>query len=164
MAISTVPKVRRDGTISFEDSGAANTYTVSYEDGDFSFDGSGKPDRIVIRDRGNIVGVRDGDVPVITGSFTVHFREFTNGSADALIDVLDKTGNAASWTSTGGGAFEPAMWTIKMTTEGTNHGDGADGVAVFAKCVSTWSFSEGDPDSVSVSFECYGGVTFTGTA
>ena len=164
MAVSTVPKVRRDGSITFEDSGAANSLVVTYEDGNFSFDGSGKADRIVIRDRGTIVAVRKGDDPVITGSFAVHFREFTNGGADVLTDVLDGVGNAAAWTTTGGGAFEQFMLTLKFQTEGTAHGDTADGVATFSKVLSTWSFSESDPDTCNVSFECFGGVVFTGQA
>ena len=164
MAASTIPKVRRDGSITFEDAAAANSLTVTYEDGNFAFDGSGKADRIVIRDRGTIVAVRKGDDPVITGSFAVHFREFTNGSAAVLADVIDGVGGAASWTSTGGGAFEQHMLTLKFTCEGSDHGDTADAVATFAKVVSTWSFSESDPDTLTVSFECFGGVTLTGQA
>tara|TARA_R110002020_G_scaffold182725_3_gene378430 strand:+ start:214 stop:708 length:495 start_codon:yes stop_codon:yes gene_type:complete len=164
MAASTIPKVRRDGSITFEDSGAGNSLTVTYEDGNFAFDGSGKADRIVIRDRGTIVGVRKGDDPVITGSFSVHFREFTNGSAAILADVIDGVGGASSWTSTGGGAFEQHMLTLKFICEATDHGESADAVAAFSKVVSTWAFSESDPDTLTVSFECFGGVAFVGQA
>ena len=58
MAESTVVKVRRDGEVSFSDgTGSPLIYTVSYEDGNVSF-AREKDERIVIRDRGNIVGSR----------------------------------------------------------------------------------------------------------
>ena len=161
MAVSTVPKVRRDGTITLTDSGASNTYTVAYEDGDFSFSRT-KAARIVVRDRGVIVGVRNGDAPVMSLSFTVHLREFTNSTADVLIDVLEETGAAASWTSVSSGAFEPYMLDCKLTIEGTDHSDQADATITLSKCLFEWDVSEGDPDKVSVKAEVYGGYTVTG--
>lgn len=160
MAASTIPKVRRDGTLVLADSG--NSYTVAYEDGDLSFS-SEKPDRIVIRDRGTIVGVRSGDSPVLSLSFSVHQRDFTDGGADTLVDVLEQTGAAAGWVSVGNGtAFEPYMIDVTLTIEGTNHGDSADGSVKMAKCILTWDFAEGDPNKISVKGECFGGLTFTG--
>jgi hypothetical protein len=152
----------RDGQISvISGGGSPVTYTVSFEDGDFAF-GKEKDARIVIRDRGTIVGVRRGESPVISGSFTVHQREFTNASALTLVDMLDKTGAAAGHTSTGSGAYEDFMVDFKITIEGDDHNDNADGSATFSKCIATWDFSEGAPNKLSVSFECFGGVTFTG--
>ena len=49
MAASVVPKIMRDGEITILD-GAAATYTVSYEDGDFSF-GKDKDARIAVYTR-----------------------------------------------------------------------------------------------------------------
>jgi len=162
MAASVVPKIMRDGVITILDGAASPaSYTVSYEDGDFSF-GKDKDARIVVRDRGNIVGVRKGDSPVISGSFTVHQRDFTDGTSLTLVDMLDKTGAASSHTSTGSGAFENFMVDFKLTIEGDDHGDSADGTATFSKCVASWSFTEGQPNKISVSFECFGGITFTG--
>ena len=59
MADSTVVATRRDGTITLTD-GAASSYTVSFEVGDFSYS-EPKADRVVIRDRGAIVELRDRD-------------------------------------------------------------------------------------------------------
>tara|TARA_R110000824_G_scaffold88655_4_gene217900 strand:- start:93 stop:560 length:468 start_codon:yes stop_codon:yes gene_type:complete len=152
----------RDGTLTVTSGGGSPvTYTVAYEDGDLSFS-KDKDARIVIRDRGNIVGVRKGESPVLSGSFTVHQRDFTDGTALTLVDMLDKTGAASGHTSTGSGAYENFMVDIKIQIEGTAHGDSADGSATFSKCVATWSFSEGQPNKISVSFECFGGITFTG--
>lgn len=163
MAASVVPKVRRDGTILLTD-GAANSYTVAYENGDCSFDGGAKADRIVIKDRGTIVGLRKGDDPVPSLSFSVFFRDWTDGTSGALIDFLDKTGSFSGNTSAGGAGYEQYLIDIKLTVEGTDNGDTADHTATAAKCLCTWSFSESDPDTISVTAEVLGGFTYTGQA
>ena len=104
MAESTVVKVRRDGTIKLKD-GSTNTYTVAYENGDLSFDGGSKADRIVIRDRGTIVGLRKGDDPVPSLTFTTMMRDFHDNSAGSLIDFLDNSGPVVL-TSSGGTGYE----------------------------------------------------------
>lgn len=165
MAESTIVKVRRDGQIQFLDgSGSPKAYTVSYENGNVSF-GREKADRIVIRDRGVIVGSRKGDDPVLTITFDVHMRSLTtSASTDLTIcDVMDNSGNVASipWVKASA-ANEEWNLNLKFTIENTDHGGGADYVATFAACIFTWSFSEGDPNSISVSAECMGGYTVTG--
>ncbi len=159
MAESTVVKVRRDGTIKLKD-GSTNTYTVAYENGDLSFDGGSKADRIVIRDRGTIVGLRKGDDPVPSLTFTTMMRDFHDNSAGSLIDFLDNSGPVVL-TSSGGTGYEQFLVDIEFTVEGTSHGDANDHVATAAKCLCTWSFSEGDPNTISVTAEIHGGVTYT---
>ena len=66
MAESTSVAVRRDGTIKIKD-GSTNVYTVAYENGDFTYTEE-KSDRVVIRDRGTIVGLRRADDPVLSFS------------------------------------------------------------------------------------------------
>ena len=146
MAESTVVKVRRDGTITLKD-GGGNTYVVAYENGDLSFDG------------GTIVGLRKGDDPVPSMSFTVMMRDFQASSGGSLIDFLDKTGGASGATSTGGVGYEQYLIDIQFDAEGTAHGDSNDHRATAAKALCTWSFSEGDPDTISVSAAIYGGIT-----
>ena len=167
MAATTVVKVRRDGTITFADNagfGGANTYTVAYENGDLSFNRE-KSDRVVIRDRGAIAGLRKADDPVNQISFSVHMRDFTDGTSDALVDVLDFAGAASGWTTTGGTGYEEKLLDIKITVEGSNHGDSADHTATFTKVLFIWDFAEGDPNVVNVSGEIYGGApTLTGQA
>tara|TARA_R110000823_G_scaffold249323_1_gene372740 strand:- start:213 stop:719 length:507 start_codon:yes stop_codon:yes gene_type:complete len=168
MAVSTVVKVRRDGEITLTDGGAV-ALVISYEDGNFSANNlAADEDRVVIRDRGTIVGLRKGDDQVGTLSFTVHFREFTNASSDVLLDFLNGSqgvaGTPTALTSTGGSGFEQFLCTAKLKIEGTDLGDGADPVATFSKVLFTADFSEGDPDTLSVSGEVYGGVVFAGTA
>ena len=165
MAESTVVKVRRDGEVQFVDgTGSPKTYTVSYENGNVSF-GREKAERIVIRDRGTIVGSRKGDDPVLTITFDVHMRSFTTtaGTDLTICDVMDNTGNVATipWAKVSS-AHEEWNLNLKFTVENTDHGGGADYVVTFATCIFTWEFSEGDPNTISVTAECMGGYTATG--
>lgn len=163
MAESTVVKVRRDGTITILDgAGSPLSYTVAYENGDLSYT-EDKAGRIVIRDRGTIVGLRSGDDPVQSLSFSVHLRSLAITATNAtLIDVIQRTGAWAAATSTGGTGYEPFLCTVKITIEGTDLGDGADHVATFAKVLLTYDMKEGDPDVINVKGEIYGGITRTG--
>lgn len=161
MAASVIPKVQRDGTITLTD--GTNTYTVAYENGDLSFNNA-KASRVVIRDRGTIVGVRKGEDPVPTVSFSVHMRDFTDSANLALTDVLDKAGAAASWTSTGGAGYEEYMLTASLLIEATDLGDTHDMSAVMSKVLFEWNFSEGSPNVINVTGEIFGGITYTGQA
>ena len=111
MADSVVVSTRRDGKITITD-GAASSYEVSFEVGDFA---SAEPgaDRVVVRDRGAIVGLRRGDDPVINISFSVHMRSLTDTTADNLMDRLYNRGvHAGALTSTGGDGFEQFLQTV----------------------------------------------------
>ncbi len=165
MAESTIVKVRRDGKVTFKDgTGSPKTYEVAYEEGNVSFSRD-KADRIVIRDRGVIVGSRKGDDPVITITFDIHMRSLTTTASTDLtaIDVMDNTGNVATipW-ATVSSAHEEWCLHLLFTIENTDHGGGADYVATFSTCIFTWAFKEGDPNTISVTAECMGGNTATG--
>ena len=159
MAESTSVAVRRDGTIYIKDgtTPTPNAYVVAYENGDFSYTEE-KSDRVVIRDRGTIVGLRRADDPVISFSFTVHFRELTNATSDSLIDFIMKTGNCASYVSTGGDGYEQFLVDIDFDVDKTVVGDTLGQRATLSKCLLTYQVSEGDPDSISLTGECYGGI------
>jgi hypothetical protein len=163
MAEATSVAVRRDGTIKLKD-GSTNVYTVAYENGDFSYTEE-KSDRVVIRDRGTIVGLRRADDPVLSFSFTVHFRELTNASSDSIIDFIMQTGAAAAYTSAGGNGYEQYLVDIEFDVDKTAVGSEAVAHrATLSKCLLTYQVSEGDPDSISLTGECYGGIvrsTFT---
>ena len=165
MAESTIVKVRRDGKVTFRDgSGTPKEYVVAYENGNVSFSNA-KADRIVIRDRGAIVGSRKGDDPVLQVTFDVHFRMLTTTASTDLtvLDVCDFTGNVATipWAKVSS-AHEEWNLDLKFEIEGSDHGDGADYVATFSTCIFTWDFSEGDPNTISITAECMGGYSSTG--
>ena len=165
MAYSTIPKVRRDGTIILNDgTGSPITLTVAYEEGNFSFDVPVE-DQTVIRDRSVIAAVRKGDEQPITGSFSFFFRAFTDAAVGGVRDFITKTGAYSGNTSTGATGtpyVEHYCVDIKFQVEGTDLGDSADHSATLSRCVCSLSFAEGDPDTYSLSFTCYGGVVYTG--
>lgn len=162
MAYSTIPKVRRDGILTLQDNGATNTLEISYEEGNFTFDVA-KEDQTVIRDRGTIVTVRKGDEQPITGSFNAYMRQFTdNSEAGSILDFINKTGhyNSNVSTASSGSPFvEHYCIDIVYKVEATSL-ESLDHSATLSRCVCTVSFAEGDPNSFSISFTCYGGVTY----
>jgi hypothetical protein len=162
MAYSTAPKVRRDGTITLKDgTGTPVTLVVAYEEGNFSFDQT-KSDRIVIRDRGTIVSVRKGDDQPITGSFTIYMRQFTSSSVGSVLDFINKTGayNGNLSVSSTVATDEYAI-NIVFEVDGDAVGDtDGDTTATFDTCICTASFAEGDPNQITVSFECYNGIVY----
>lgn len=165
MADSLVVGTRRDGTITITD-GAAATYTVAFEVGDFS---ASEPlaDRVVIRDRGAIVGLRKGDDPVITFSFSVHMRSLTDASADNLMDRIYNRGchAAAPLTSTGGDGFEQFLQTVVFECDTSAVGSGKTYTATYSKCIlEVTNLSESaDGNTIEVSGECYAGVAYAQT-
>lgn len=164
MAIDNTVKVRRDGTIKLTSGGGSpQTLSVDYEDGNFTANLLGaEEDRVVIRDRGTIVGLRKGDDQVGSLSFSVHFREFTNATGTILLDFINGTAAGSALTSIAGTGFEQFLLQVEMEVEATDHGAGADAKAIFDKVLLTADFSEGDPSVLNFSGEVYGGVTFSG--
>ena len=162
MAISNVVKTSIDGKITITDgTGSQNTFTVDFEDGDFSFSDD-KTERIVMRDRGSIVGLRKGDDAVASFSFSTYMRDFTDAAELTICDVIDKTGAASSWTSTGGTGFEQYLLNVEIESEGTGHSDSGDHQLTLTKCFLIWSFSEGkDGNKIDVTGEVYGTRTRT---
>ena len=161
MADSIVVGTRRDGKITITD-GAASSYEVTFEVGDFS---ASEPlaDRVVIRDRGGIVGLRKGDDPVITFSFSAHMRSLTDTTADNLLDRIYNRGfNAGSLTSTGTPGFEQFLQTVVFECD-TSALAGKTYTASYDKCIlEVTNLSESaDGNTIEVSGECYGGVTYS---
>lgn len=162
MAEPTTVKTLRDGLIEILDgAGSPLSYTVAYEAGNFAY-ADPHANRVVVRDRGAIAGLRKGDDPVITGSFSVHARKLADSSDATLVDVIEKAGAWASATSTGGSGFEQFLVTLRFTIDSTASGDTADDIATFAKCHLAYDFAEGELDVINVQFECYGGLTRSG--
>ena len=161
MGASQTVKVAKDGQIKLYDgtSPTSLSHTVSYEDGDFSL--TPEPaERVVIRDRGAIVGVRSGDDVVGTFSMSCYMREFTDGSDTTIIDAIEKTGGASAWVSTGGTGYTPYLLDVEFIAEGSDHGDDGDHKVMLTKCHLTWDFAEGkDGNKINISGEIYGTIT-----
>lgn len=169
MAYSVVPKVRRDGKITLRDgTGVPVELEVEYEDGNLTLNGlPTKEAQTIIRDRGSIVAVRKGDSePTASGSFTIHFRQFTSSTVGGVLDFVNQTNAYSGNTSTGStGSPRVEFYCIDIDYEIDGEQDGltsTDHKATLSKCVVTAaSLTEGDPLALNLEFICYGGLTFT---
>jgi len=155
MAESTVAKTRRDGSITFSDNAGAHTLTVAYEQGDLNLSIPG-PTVNVYLDRG-VLGatpsLRYGDDQPCTGTFSAYLRDVSDAAYATLLEILTLTGYVATdWVSTLGANGEVFTVTMALTIEGTDHGDSADHTITLNHVVVTGSISEGDPNTVSISF------------
>lgn len=169
MAYSTIPKVRRDGKITLLDgSGVTVSLEIQYEEGALNFDMAKPADQTVIRDRGTIVTVRKGDdQPSATGSFTAYMRQFTSASVGGILDFINKVGaynaneSVARYDKGRTPVLEEYAIDIQFDVEGSDLGDDdLDHQAVLKSCIATASFAEGDPNTFTINFTAYGGITF----
>jgi hypothetical protein len=161
VAESTVIKNFRDTTILIEDgTGTPLNYTVAYEPGDATFD-IGKDEIAVYRDRGTVAGVRKTNQGLPSGSFSIHFRDLSDATDETLTDILDQDGAFSAAISTLGANAD--VYTVKLTftIAGTVHGDSADHTISFDDCYCTWSYADGDPSTVSVSWTSHAVSTQT---
>lgn len=156
MAESTVVAVPRDGTITITN-GDATTYTVAYEAGDMSMNFD-KAERIVIYDRATIVGLRAGNDPVPTISFSCHLRELADSTEDTILDFVYQTNNSSGATSTGGTGFEQFLVTVEFQANMAAL-SGSNTKATFEKVLLTAAVSEGSPDSIAFTGEVYGTIS-----
>jgi len=165
MAASTVVKNFRDGSILVEDATSPTplSHTVVFEAGDFSVSGlmANQKEVTTYLDRGDLGSVRYTNQTFPTGSFTVHFTDLSDGSDSLLADALTKQGSFSSAVSTLGTNAEVYTVKLTLTIEGTDHGDAADHTITLDDCACSVDFSEGDPNSLSVSFTCYGTIALT---
>ena len=158
MAESTVCKVLRDGTITIADSGGTNSYTIAFEAGDFTATTPG-PAINVFLDRNQLTAtpcVRKGAEAGSSGSFTCYFRDVTDAATETALDFINEKGFVSSdWVSTLGATAEVLLVSITITVEGSDHGDGADHTIVYNHCKLTGSWGEGDPNTISFTWQSY---------
>lgn len=175
MALSTVTKNINDGSITLDDgTGSAVTLVVPVTVGDFAIDDmraaslitSEQNEVVAYETRGKLDGVRHTSRIYPSGSFSAHMREFTSATVGLLTDFIRKANAYSANVSTLAAGATADVYTIKLTltVEGTTHGDGADAVAILDDCHCAISFAEGEPNTFTISYVCYGAMTFTGTS
>jgi hypothetical protein len=164
MAQSTTIKNFRDGTLTFTDNtGTPLSMSIVYEAGDFSIDNlnEGLVETTAYLDRGEFATLRKTNRVFPSFSFTAHMTDLSDATDKLLYDLARKTGAWASAVSTLGANADAMTYKLTFTVEGTNFGDSADHTMVLNDCRITLSFSEGDPNSFSVSGIVYGAITAT---
>jgi hypothetical protein len=164
MAYSTIPKTKRDGVITLLDGTSVTPVEleVAYEDGNFTFSDPQQFSELVVMDRGNFAAIRKQDEQAKSGSFSFHFRQFTDAAeAGSVRDFINQAGNYSGNVSTGltGTPYvEHYTIDIKYTADSPDAAE-ADHVVTLSKCICSLDFSEGDPSSFTLNFTCYGGLT-----
>lgn len=164
MAASTVIKNFRDAVIKVED-GTTPTpllVTISLEAGDFSLTGmtEGLTDVTTYLDRGELGSVRKTNRSFPTFSLSCHMADLSDSSDKLIWDAINKSGAFASAVSTISGSDVYGL-KVTITIEGTNFGDAADHVIILNGCHMSVDFSEGDPNSFSISGTVFGSVSAT---
>ena len=162
MAVSSVVKNFRDGTILIEDgTGTPLAVTVQYEAGDFSITGlnQSNTEATTYLDRGELGSVRKTSRTFPTFSFSAHMTDLSDATDKLLYDAVNKTGAFSAAVSTGGTASDVYMLKVTLTIEGSNFGDSADHVMIMNNCHLSLDFSEGDPNSFSLNGTIYGAIT-----
>lgn len=156
MAISSIIKTKRDGTLTFSD--GTRTLTVQYEQGDLQIDIPGAT-IVATLDRGEFgspPSLRKGDDQPITGSFTAYLRDISDASYATLEEMVTNGGYYASThTSTLGANAEVKTQTLLWTIEGTNHGDSTDHTVSLPYVWVTGGLQEGEVCAINVSFTSY---------
>jgi len=168
MALSGIVKTKRDGAISIGEDGAFDVgggtgddvamksiLTIDCEVGDWSCSVAGESVSAFL-DRGSFGAspkLRAGDDQAITGSFSLHFRDFGGASDAEATQTFLRTASSdivANWTSTNDG---PDVYTYMLryrADDGTN-----TYTLVLDNVHITGEISEGDPTTVNCSFTAY---------
>jgi hypothetical protein len=159
MAVSTIVKTKRDGTLTIKDgTGTPLELVIAYEQGDLNISIPG-PTVNAYLDRGQFgatPALRYGDDQPITGTFTAYLRHPTDASDEVLLDLLTQSGQiGTNWVSTLGANAEVAAYTLVFAIAGLSLGDSANYSITCNHCVFSGSVGEGDPNSISVSFTSY---------
>lgn len=165
MAISTVVKNFRDGTIVVSDGTSPTplSVTIQFETGDLSISGAnaGQVEHTKYLDRGELGSIRKTNRSFVTGSWSCQMSDLSDGTDRLIWDLVNKTGSFASAVSTLGANADLMTYKVVLSVEGTNFGDSADHVLTMNDCRCSIDFAEGDPNSFTINFEVLGTITAT---
>ena len=158
MAEDTIPRTKRDGTLTISDNAAAHSLIIAIEAGDLSVTINGETITNVL-DRGKFPAgapyLRYADDQPITFSFTAVLRELSDAAEATLSQFLTMGGFVGStWVTTMGATGEVDVFTFVWAVEGTDHGS-ADHTFTLPYSRFTGSISEGDPNIISISGTSY---------
>ena len=164
MAASTVIKNFRDGTLIFADNTTPTplSVTVTLEGGDFSLTGLNQlnTEATTYLDRGELGSVRLTSRSFPSFSVSCHMADLSDATDKLIFDAINKTGAFSAALSTIPGSDVYGL-KITLTIEGTNFGDTSDHVIIMNGCHCTIDFSEGDPNTFSISGTVYGAIITT---
>ena len=114
----------------------------------------------VYQSRGTLHSIRLGEKTFITGSFSAMLADVSDSSAGNLLDFIRKS-NAYSSNASTLGSGDAYLIKITLEIEGTDLGDSADHTIVLDDCACSADVSEGEPDSISISWTSYADPVMT---
>lgn len=159
MAVNTGVNNFTDGSVALKDAtGTPITVTAQYSNGDFGASGlqNGQREITHYEARGVITSVRKTTVKLVSGSFSCQMTGLTNATAFAA-DAVMKTGAFSAGVSTLGSSAE--VWAVTIVWSEAAVNGGTVSTMTLTNCVVTLDVSEGDPNTLSFSYTCYGTVT-----
>ena len=166
MALSTVVKHSfTSGSIIVSDgTGTPLTVTTQFDQADFSVSGlkDKLKDTTAYQSRGTLHSVRYTSRVFPTLSFSAMVSEFSETSSGTLIDMITgKSGTPyAARVSTLGSTADVMTFDVKLTIEASDFEAGTSDLSLICEDVElSFDFSEGDPDTISISGVVYGNVT-----
>lgn len=161
MADSTFIKNLNNGTLTIQDgTGSPIDVIVPFDNGDFSISGlSQKLNEVVAYEsRGTLNTVRHTSRTYPTFSFTTQMAKFTSATDTSVSDAILQNGAFASAVSTLSANADVYTLFLTFDVEGTDFGDSGDHQLTLDDCHCTIDFSEGDPNSFSISGTVYGTI------
>ena len=162
MAASTIVKNLTDGQLTLKDgTGSPVTLVVGFDMGDFTVSGLAQSlhEVAAYESRGTFKSARRTTRRYPSGSFSLMLTDITDGTDQTVIDFLLKQGSYAANVSTLAG--DVYCVDLQLDVEGTDLGDSADHQIALSKCHCVVDVAEGDPDTITVNYTCYGSVTMT---
>ncbi|MCB9763927.1 MAG: hypothetical protein H6739_29420 [Alphaproteobacteria bacterium] len=166
MAASTLKKHLFDSTITLSDGDTpANTLEIPFTVGDLTIDNLSDDGRAhnIYDSKGRLSErvVRPGELENPSGSFSCQIADFSDATNETALDFLMKTGSFASNVGTLGTGQSYTL-NILISVAGVSLGDPAEHTALIPHARIKTAFAEGEPNTLSFSYEGLGGMpTFT---
>ena len=165
MAASLVVKHLYDGSISATDgTGTPVSLVIPFTTGDLSISGLSATQNATVayESRGVLTAVRKAARTYPSGSFSFQVADYSDAVDQTAIDYFLKANSYSANISTLAAGADADVYTVDLvfTVEGTDLGDTADHTVTLTDCDVTMDVSEGEPNSASISFTCYGAVVF----
>jgi len=165
MAASTIIKHLTDGSLDISDGTTPTPVSLSipFTIGDFSLSGLSKDQTDVkaYKPRGSLQSIRQGEDTEPTGSFSCQVADYSDGTDGTVFDFVMGAGSYSGNASTSADIGDVYTCDLVWTVEGTDLGDAADHTLTLTDCHIVMDVGEGEPNTLSFSFTCYGTVTAT---
>lgn len=155
---SAIVKTVYDGSVSVKP-GAGGSYAIPASVSmDISALVQAQKEVIVVEARGELVSLRKGKRKYPSGSIEIYLSGLSDATKTTILDYFLKTGSQAAGTSTTAAIGD--VWTIDiiLTIKGSVFGDASDHVFTLEDCHVEVGVKEGEPDTITGSFTCYGTV------